>query len=229
MRKTFLFIFVAFAAVCGLFAQNAASAGVIRELTGNVELKPAGASAFVAARSGDQVAQNTIVSTGFKSTAIIEVGSSVIAVRPLTRLSLAEIQSSGGAESLNVDLQTGRVRVDVNPPAGTRANFTVQSPTATASVRGTSFEFDTVKITVNEGKVAFSGASGLSAMVNAGRVNFIGTDREPADISSIMEASLVPSTPVGMPPGITLTQVSPTSSGNMDFYVGFQTLADSNL
>ena len=129
----------------GLFAQS----GTIREISGTVELKHAGTSDFVAASIGDRVNQDTVISTGFRSTALVEVGSTVIAVRPLTKLSLTEISSSGGAENLNVSLQTGRVRVDVNPPAGTRASMTVSGPSATASVRGTSFSFDGRNVSVS--------------------------------------------------------------------------------
>jgi hypothetical protein len=169
MKRTLAFLAMLIAIVYGLSAQ----AGTIKELTGEVELKAAGKSAFTTARAGDKIARDTIISTGFKSTAVIEVGSSVITVRPLTRLSLAEIQSSAGTDTLNVSLQTGRVRVDVKPPAGTKANTTVQGPSATASVRGTSFDFDTVKLSVNEGRVAFRGASGPATMVNAGESNSI--------------------------------------------------------
>ena len=123
MKKIILTAFFTAAIAAGLFAQN----GVIRELTGEVELKHAGSTAFVPAAAGAQVALNTIVSTGFRSTAIITVGSATITVRPLTRLSLAEIQSSSDSENVNVSLQAGRVRVDVKPPAGTRANLTVQA------------------------------------------------------------------------------------------------------
>jgi len=134
-----------------LFAQN----GVIKELSGTVELKPAGTSDFIPAKAGDPVAKDTIVSTGFKSSALIQMGSSLITARPLTRLSLAELSSSGGTEVINVSLQTGRVRVDVDPPAGTRTSMAVRGPSATASVRGTSFEFDTYSLNVLKGKVAF--------------------------------------------------------------------------
>jgi hypothetical protein len=224
MKKTFWVILMLSAAVCGISAAETAAsveAGVIRELTGNVELKLAGTSTFVAARSGDQVARNTIVSTGFKSTAVIAVGSSVITVRPLTRLTLAEIQSSEGKETINVDLQAGRVRVDVKPPAGTKANFKVQSPSATASVRGTSFEFDTVNLIVNEGKVAFSGASGLVTMVNAGDVNFIGKDKEPS-VSIVVGGAFLPPSPLGI---ITvdevMTQSSPPSAGKLSILIEY--------
>lgn len=149
-RKVILSIIIVLLAVPA-FAQY----GTIREMTGLVELKHAGASDFTAARTGEALARDTLISTGFRSNAIVEVGSSLITVRPLTRLSIAELISSSGSETINVSLQTGRVRVDVKPPAGTKTNFTVTAPTATASVRGTSFEFDTHTLTVHEGRVAF--------------------------------------------------------------------------
>lgn len=151
MKLITIFVIVIFLCGVPLFAQN----GEIREISGTVELKRAGETAFVAARAGDPVARNTVVSTGFRSSALIQVGSSLITVRPLTRLSLAEISSSAGTETINVSLQTGRVRVDVKPPAGTRTAMEVRGPSATASVRGTSFEFDTHSLTVLEGNVAF--------------------------------------------------------------------------
>jgi hypothetical protein len=178
MKKALAFVVVLGAVVYGISAQTASPAGVgvIQELTGQVELKAAGKSTFIAGKIGDKIAQDTIISTGFKSSAVIAVGSSVITVQPLTRLSLAEIQSSGGTENLNVNLQTGRIRVDVKPPAGTKANTSVQGPSATASVRGTSFEFDTVRLSVREGTVAFSGASGPAEMVSAGNTSSIEED-----------------------------------------------------
>jgi len=163
MKKA-IFAFVLILAGASAFAQN----GVIKELSGQVELKSAGSAAFVAARAGDLVNQDTVVSTGFKSTALIEVGSAVLAVRPLTRLTLTEIRASSGSESLNVSLQSGRVRVDVNPPAGAKASMAVSSPTATASVRGTSFEFDTRSLHVISGNVAFKGVRGVSTLITAG-------------------------------------------------------------
>ena len=202
MRKIFLVVLLLTVAVCAVFAQGTSSpagAGVIRELTGDVQLKFAGSDSFVAARAGSEVAQNTIVSTGFKSTAIVAVGGTVITVKPLTRLSLAEIQSASNTETLNVSLQTGRVRVDVNPPAGMKASTTVQSPSATASVRGTSFEFDTLNLTVNEGKVVYSGNIGPAAMVSAGGASYIQTNGAPADPVAAKTESLLPPSPAGAP------------------------------
>jgi hypothetical protein len=209
MKKIFCVVLMLSSVVCGIFAQNSTS-GVIRELSGEVELKRAGTSAFVAARVGDRVARDTIVSTGFKGSAVIAVGSAVITVRPLTRLSLAEIQNSADTENLNVNLQTGRVRVEVTPPAGSRANCAVQGPSATASVRGTRFEFDTVNLRVTEGRVAFSGPSGLATMVNAGSENSIGTDNEPATAL----------TKVSLPTGGTRSSTSPVAQQGFSIEYG---------
>jgi len=163
MKKTF-FTFALIMAAFSAFAQN----GVVKELSGTVELKRAGSTAFVAAKAGDIVNQDTVISTGFKSTALIEVGSAVIAVRPLTRLTLTEIRASSESESLSVNLQSGRIRVDVNPPAGAKASMSVSSPSATASVRGTSFEFDTRNLHVISGNVVFKGTRGVATIVTTG-------------------------------------------------------------
>jgi len=160
----FVFVLAAMSAAMSAVAQN----GVIKELTGTVELKSAGSASYVAVKAGDMVDQDTVVSTGFKSTALIEVGSAVITVRPLTRLTLTEIRASSETEVLNVSLQSGRVRVDVKPPAGAKAAMTVNSPTATASVRGTSFELDARSLHVISGNVLFKGTGGMYTLITTG-------------------------------------------------------------
>ena len=69
----------------GAFAQS----GIIREISGTVEIKASGTASFVSANTGDRINEDTVISTSFKSTALVEVGSVLIAVRPLTRLTLS--------------------------------------------------------------------------------------------------------------------------------------------
>jgi hypothetical protein len=193
MKKIFITSLLVLISGFTAFSQN----GIIREFTGDVTLRPAGAADFVPAAAGAAVARDTIVSTGFRSTAVITVGSSTITVRPLTRLSLSEIQSSAEAENVNLNLQTGRVRVDVNPPAGSRANLTVQSPSSTASVRGTSFEVDARNLQVIEGRVIFTGNNGFQSVVSAGASSLITSDGRAQDPVIIAASELVPPAPVG--------------------------------
>ena len=192
MRKIFLTLLWVSLAISA-YSQS----GVIRELTGDVELKLSGSSVFIPAQAGNVLTQDTIISTGFKSTAIVAVGSTLITVRPLTRLSLAEISSSQNTENVSLGLQAGRIRVDVKPPAGTRANTTVQSPSATASVRGTEFNMDIFNMDVLEGLVSYKGKNGYKAMIysgNKGTVNLDGSVKDPVDLGSV---DLMPDAPEG--------------------------------
>jgi ferric-dicitrate binding protein FerR (iron transport regulator) len=65
-------------------------------------------------------------------------------------------------------LQTGRIRADVNPPLGGKTDFTVMSPMVTASVRGTSFDFDGVNLSVDEGRVHVTGGDQTAVYVGPG-------------------------------------------------------------
>jgi len=151
-------------AVSGIFAQEA----VIRELTGTVELKLAGSAAWVNAVRGQNVAVDSVISTGFKSNALLSIGNSIITVRPLTRLAIKELTASKNTETISVGLQAGRVRMDVKPPAGVMATTSVRTPIATASVRGTVFEVGLFELWVIEGSVEYRGTSGGHVIVDAG-------------------------------------------------------------
>ena len=192
MKKLIMALFLAIAGL-SVYAQN----GVIREISGTVELKAPGSSSFVLAKAGDLLTRDTVISTGFKSTALLEAGSSLITVRPLTRLSLTELQATAGAETISVNLQAGRVRVDVNPPAGTKASMAVTSPIATASVRGTSFTFDTRNVDVNHGIVDFHGSRGRPMLISAGSGSKIRDDGKAEDPLKIRSGKLRPQAPVG--------------------------------
>jgi len=171
-----------------VFAQN----GVIKEFAGTVELKRAGQADFIPAKAGDTVTKDTVISTGFKSTALVSVGNTVLTVRPLTRLTLAEISASADSETLDINIQTGRVRVEVKPPAGTKAHTTVSSPTVTASVRGTSFEFDTQRLNVLEGTVSFAGKQGGAMLVSTGSSSEVRNNGAVADPIETSAAELLP-------------------------------------
>ena len=195
-KKRIMFFLIAVQLFCAAaaFAQN----GVITELSGTVELKRAGQAAFIAGKVGDPVARDTIISTGFKSTALVTVGSSIITVRPLTRLSLSELSSSAGTETINVNLQAGRVRVDVSPPAGTRTTMEVRGPNATASVRGTILEVDTRNLEVLEGVVHYKGNRGGTMVVSKGSKSRIDSYGKPSDPIVTNAAELMPLRPVGV-------------------------------
>ena len=201
--KKLLFVTIFVLTGLNVFSEETFIGAFIEQLTGTVEIKHPGESSFKAAKSGDKVFRETVISTGFKSYAIIKAGSSTITARPVTQLTLAEIQKSGEAEKLDVNLQTGRVRMDVKPPAGAKASVTVKGPTTTASVRGTSFEFDTDNLYVNEGAVTYIGNRGQDVIVRAGensRLKQTGQVAYPRDGRNL---DLMPPSPVGTSAGDT--------------------------
>jgi hypothetical protein len=204
MKKAVCAIFLILAGM-SVFAQS----GVIKEITGQVELQAPGSSSFVAAKVGDSLTENTVVSTGFKSAALIEVGSAVLTVRPLTRLTLTEIQTTTETENINVNLQAGRVRVDLNPPAGNKASMNVSSNVASSSARGTSFEFDTRNLQVNEGKVIFKGTIGQGAPVSAGSSASVSQNGSAVNPVTYGAATLKPQSPAGAEPNTSPVLTNP--------------------
>jgi len=191
--KKLVFVTVFILTGLRVFCQDA----FIDQLTGTVEIKQPKETSFKTANKGDKVFKDTIISTSFKSYAIVKIGSTLITVRPLTALTLAEIQKIEETENLNVNLQTGRIRVEVKPPAGTKAIMKVSSPTATASVRGTSFEFDTNNLYVREGTVSFSGSNGQNVLVSTGGSSQVTQSGQASSPSDERKANLMPPRPVG--------------------------------
>jgi hypothetical protein len=86
-------------------------------------------------------------------------------------------------------------------------------------VRGTSFEFDTLNLLVEEGTVAYLGNYGPAAMVNAGASSFIQIDGIPADPVGTMAGSLIPPPPVGTP---VIEVPSAPSYGGVDITITYK-------
>jgi hypothetical protein len=170
MKKIFVFMLV-FAGIWSVFAQEGQA--VILEARGTVEIQDGGLAEWRAAAPGDTFGKNAVISTGFRSTALIALGDSRLSVRPLTRLTLEELVQRDTAEEVSLHLRTGRIRAEVRPPSGGRTDFTVRSPVATASVRGTSFEFDTRHLYVNDGRVLLEGGNGQTVYVDEGQRSYV--------------------------------------------------------
>jgi hypothetical protein len=193
MKKLCILILVVWTSST-LVAQQA----FIKELAGTVEVKLPGSNNWIAARQGMTITDNTFISTGFKSTALISLGNTTLLVHALTRMTLMEIKNSQGTEQIDINLRAGRVRAVVSPPVGGRASVTVRGPTATASVRGTIFEFDTKTLTVEEGAVRYTGDWGRSVTVYPGASSTVMGKRNIAsDPMETRAAELLPGLPAG--------------------------------
>jgi hypothetical protein len=150
MKKACLVIVCALIAL-PLFAGPTATLGEIR---GKVEIKPLG-KAWVEAKDGMTVDLLATISTGFNSSATLTIAENKIAVAPLTRLTVDKIVEQAGTLGTNLHLRVGKVNAEVKSSSATPQDFKVTSPYSTASVRGTTFEYDGFVLKVEEGTVMF--------------------------------------------------------------------------
>lgn len=169
MKRTII-VFLIVAAV--LTSVSADISAKITEIAGKVEYSLPGKS-WMPAKIGDVLPKGTIISTGFKSTAVLSVGASTITVKPVTRLSLEELLESASGSQTQLFLLAGRVKADVTPQEGKITEFQVKSPTATASVRGTGFEFDGLNLLVDRGLVQLQNPTGMRRSVAAGEFSYV--------------------------------------------------------
>ena len=185
-------------AVSGVLAQETGPEAVIRELNGTVELQRKDSEEWEKAVQGQIIIPDTIISTGFKSNVIISVGESIISVRPLTRLSFREIRNIAGTETISVSLQAGRVQADVTQPSGTQSSFSIQSPSVTASTRGTVFEMSVYELVVLEGTVEYLSGSAAPVLVDAVGYSFVNTKTGRAvPPGAALKAAISPDMPIG--------------------------------
>lgn len=109
--------------------------GVVMEVLGKVEKQVD--NSWVALKKGDILVPGDIVSTGFKSEAVISIGESVITVKALTRMTIEQLFEKNKNHVSSVYLDVGSISADVKPVTDKRVGFTVKTPAVTASVRGT--------------------------------------------------------------------------------------------
>ena len=163
MKRYILTAALAFALAPVLFSQTA----VVKEFSGKVEIK-AGAGEWQPVKTGMKLDTGAVISTGFSSTALLDLGTSTLKVSPLTRMQLVELIARQGNVSTTLALKVGKVNAEVKTAVGLRQDFVLKGPQATAAVRGTEFEFDGVSVKVINGLVFFSNTQGQGRGVGAG-------------------------------------------------------------
>ena len=141
---------------------------VVQRVSGRVEVMQPGGAAWTAAAPGMRLALGATVSTSFQSEATLALGSSVVQVKPLTRMRIDQLAQQQDTVSTELYLRVGRVRAEVKGAEGLRQDFKVRSPISTAAVRGTTFENDGVNTTVEDGLVTISNQFGQGTSLGAG-------------------------------------------------------------
>ncbi|HOF12332.1 MAG TPA: FecR domain-containing protein [Treponemataceae bacterium] len=178
-------ILLCFVLVSYSFAQTAK----VKSVTGKVEYSTDGTS-WSAVKENMSLAKGTIISTSFKSTAVIVINDSLLHVKPLTRMSLDELRKTQDEVQTELNLVSGKVQVEVKPRAKQEVvNFTVKSAVATASVRGTGFVFDGRNLFVNHGNVALQSNTGFTRSVLGGEFSQVSSRGKVSTPSYVTKAT----------------------------------------
>lgn len=170
---------------------------------GKAEVQTGGS--WIALKAGDTLDQGSVIQTGFKSEIILKIKESTVTVAPLSRITLqtlAEREGLNGAQGkdeTSIFLDTGSLRSNVQKSTDRRVGFTVRSPVATASVRGTVFDmkarYRSVNLSTIQGRVAFWKNTARSEAsldkADLGPVGEAPVGNEPEDISEKAPAQAV--------------------------------------
>jgi len=130
----------------------AAESAVVVKVQGKVEVNRNGG--WVPLAANDSVLQGEVVSTGFKSSALLKYQGASMQLGPLTRVTLETLAQNEKKDTVSVYLNTGGISSNVKRTENKRVSYTVHNPVAVASVRGTEFVFlSTGTITCTAGAV----------------------------------------------------------------------------
>lgn len=127
----------------------------VKDITGKAKVKFSGDLEWRNLSVGQKLENNTLISTGFNSQVILDLGNSTLEILPLTRMTISELSETQDTVKTSLFLQGGKIKADVGKIEGKENDFFIKSPVATASVRGTAFEFTGNSLTVFRGEVSF--------------------------------------------------------------------------
>lgn len=154
MKRVLFLSTLIFISLSSIFAEV-----TVVDFFGKVKVKNSGDSSWSKIEKGMVIYANSTLSTGFNSQITLDLGNATLDVLPLTRMTLSEITETQDSINTSLFLQGGKIKADVKKIAGKVNDFKIKSPVATASVRGTAFEFSGNKLKVIRGVVAFKPSS----------------------------------------------------------------------
>lgn len=127
-----------FSLLIGTFSFASNEVAIVNSVVGKVEIQLN--ENWVQIKNGDILTPGTVISTGFRSSAVLYIGKSLIEVRALTRLTIEEIVEQNQNYNTTMFLDAGNIKADIKKSDNKRVGFKVRTSVATASVRGTSGE-----------------------------------------------------------------------------------------
>lgn len=181
MKLSFKFLpLLAFAVFAG-FSASALEAKFV-SIEGKVEILEGGM--WIPVEEGDIIQERgAVISTGFKSNAVVSVKGTNFTLGPLTRITIENMVAMENKDSTQIYIDSGSLKASVSSSDGRKVGFKVRSAVATASVRGTEFKVTSSgRLSVTQGLVSFGGPEASSAEVAKSEDN--STDVAPSEESN---------------------------------------------
>lgn len=181
MKLSFKFLpLLAFAVFVG-FSASALEAKFV-SIEGKVEILEGGM--WIPVEEGDIIQERgAVISTGFKSNAVVSVKGTNFTLGPLTRITIENMVAMENKDSTQIYIDSGSLKANVSSSDGRKVGFKVRSAVATASVRGTEFKVTSSgRLSVTQGLVSFGGPEASSAEVAKSEDN--STDVAPSEESN---------------------------------------------
>lgn len=170
MKLSFKFLpLLAFAVFAG-FSASALEAKFV-SIEGKVEILEGGM--WIPVEEGDIIQERgAVISTGFKSNAVVSVKGTNFTLGPLTRITIENMVAMENKDSTQIYIDSGSLKANVSSSDGRKVGFKVRSAVATASVRGTEFKVTSSgRLSVTQGLVSFGGPEASSAEVTKSEDN----------------------------------------------------------
>ncbi len=181
MKLSFKFLpLLAFAVFAG-FSASALEAKFV-SIEGKVEILEGGM--WIPVEEGDIIQERgVVISTGFKSNAVVSVKGTNFTLGPLTRITIENMVAMENKDSTQIYIDSGSLKANVSSSDGRKVGFKVRSAVATASVRGTEFKVTSSgRLSVTQGLVSFGGPESSSAEIS--KIEDNSTDIAPAEESN---------------------------------------------
>ena len=195
MKKNILFMFFILLPAVYSFSSDLSTVKLIK---GTVEIKK-DQTGWVKAEEGMKLSPGTMISTGFKSNAVIELDNSEIFIKPLTRIRIDSLSKSGNTVKTNLNLKLGRITANVKTSKGLKHDFTLKTPVSTAAVRGTVFTSGVRTLDVESGSIRYSNNLGQQVTVLGGTSSHMGITgfSAPPDMADAIEEAFNVATSTG--------------------------------
>lgn len=112
----------------------------VLEVRGDCRHAPADSTDWQPCQVDDEYPQNTVILTGVRSSVKLQIGTddtyTALIIEPASKTLIAEAFTTPDTKRVNIGVGYGRIRAGV-AEGGLKSDFTVESPVATLSKRGT--------------------------------------------------------------------------------------------